>query len=147
MGIKSATADSPETGAKTTVEKQAKVAKAEQILAAVEDSLVQSGVRIPKAHNSTAEAIQSLEDMAATTQILINYLSASDEDKSNEAITILLMQGLTQFGRESVAMQQFFPVFDTIKRRIDASDLEGALGQTRLIQSQLNEIILQIRNG
>jgi hypothetical protein len=79
--------------------------------------------------NDNATRIESFTDMAATTQILINYLSASDENKSHEAISVLLMQGLTQLWPGSVAMQQFFPVFDTIKRRIDASDIQGALRQ------------------
>lgn len=147
MGIKSATADSSETGAQATSETQDKRVKGEEIIATYEDVLARSGVRIPKAHNGTSEAIESLEDMVATTTILINSLSASDEEKSNDGITGLLMQGLTQFGHESVAMQQFFPVFDTIKRRIDASDLPGALGQARLFQSQIKEIISLTRSG
>jgi len=100
-------------------------------------------------NETNSNMIQSLEDVAvsATTQILINHLSAFDEGKSHEAISVLLMQGLTLLGQKSVAMQQFFPVFDTIKRRMDSSDLQGALGQAREFQTQLNEIISLIRKG
>jgi len=53
----------------------------------------------------------------------------------------LLLQALDKFGAESAAMKQFFPVLDAIKSRIDANQLEGALGQTRSFQSQLKEVM------
>jgi hypothetical protein len=71
-------------------------------------------------------------------------LSVDNNDKSHEAVTILLMQGLHTLGAESVAMKQFFPVFDVIKRRIDSGNLPGALGQAELFQTQLSEIITMV---
>ena len=84
-------------------------------------------------NDNKTKVLETLADLATTTQILTGHLSASDEDKSHEAISVLLMQGLHQLGPEAPAMQQFFPVFDTVKRRIDASDLEGALGQAKAL--------------
>jgi hypothetical protein len=50
------------------------------------------------------------------------------------------MQCMTLLGPDSPVMQHFFPVMDTIKRRIDALDLEGALRQTVVFERQINEI-------
>jgi hypothetical protein len=93
------------------------------------------------------QMLNAFDDLGQTTQILINALLRGDNDKSFEAITILLQQGLTYFGAESVVMQQFFPVFDQIKRHIDAADLNSALGQTRVFERQLNEVVELVRNG
>ena len=44
-------------------------------------------------------------------------------------------------------MQQFFPVMDTIKQRIDAMQLQDALRQAELFDSQIREIQTIIANG
>jgi 3-hydroxyisobutyrate dehydrogenase-like beta-hydroxyacid dehydrogenase len=93
------------------------------------------------------QMLNALDDLGQTTKILINALLSGNNAKSHEAITILLQQGLSYFGAESVVMQQFFPVFDQIKRHVDGGDLSSALGQTRVFERQLNEIIELVRNG
>jgi hypothetical protein len=93
------------------------------------------------------QMLNAFNDLGLTTQVLINSLLKGDTAKSQEAITILVQQGLAYFGAKSVAMQQFFPVFDQIKRHIDATDLNSALGQTRVFERQLNEVVELVRNG
>jgi len=79
--------------------------------------------------------------LLATTHILVEHLTRSDEENSHTAVTVLLMQAFTSLGPESVAMKQFFPALEAIKRRIDDSDFESALKQARLFGRQLQEII------
>ncbi len=88
---------------------------------------------------------EGLHVLLASSQILVDALHASDADKAQEAITIMLMQGLDYFGASSELMQQFFPVFVTIKARIDAHHLLTALGQTELLRTQLDEVIALVR--
>ena len=84
--------------------------------------------------------IQNLDVLLETMQVLKPALADEDGDKAHEAITVMLMQGLDLFGAKSVAMQQFFPVMDVIKRRIDDADFSGALRQANLFEKQINEI-------
>lgn len=94
--------------------------------------------------NENESILSALKDLGTTSQILSGHLRSSDSVKAHEAITILLMQGIDHFGPDSVAMRQFFPVFESIKMRIDAKDLNSALGQTETFQKQLQEIIAMI---
>ncbi len=93
------------------------------------------------------QMLYALNDLSLTTQILMDALSNNDSDKSHEAVSVLLMQGLGHLGADSPAMQQFFPVFDNIKRYIDTDDLATALGQTRIFERQLKEIVEIVRNS
>ena len=92
-------------------------------------------------------ALQALGELQTTTGILLAYLVASDAEKSHEAISVMLMQGMEYFGAESPAMQQFFPVWDAIKTHIDNSDLQRAEGQARTWETQLLEMIEIVKNG
>lgn len=91
--------------------------------------------------------LTTLQDLAITTDILIKGLSDKDLDKAHEAVSILLMQGMDFFGAESPAMQQFFPVWDSIKSHIDRSDVPLALGQARTWKAQLHEVISLVKQG
>lgn len=93
------------------------------------------------------QMLYGLNDLSLTTQILIDALSSNESDRSHEAVSVLLMQGLRHFGADSPAMKQFFPVFDNIKRYIDADDLATALGQTKVFERQLKEIVELVRNS
>jgi len=91
--------------------------------------------------------LTALQDLAITTDILIKGLSDNDLDKAHEAVSILLMQGMDFFGAQSTAMQQFFPVWDAIKRHIDQGDVPRALGQARTWKTQLHEVISLVKQG
>lgn len=83
----------------------------------------------------------ALEQWAGTIETLIHHLGEADADASREAVLILLLQGLDLFsGPESVLMQQSFPVLDAIKKKVDASDLDGALKQALLFRQQVGEV-------
>lgn len=90
---------------------------------------------------------QNLDVLLETLTILKSALTKEDDDKAHEAISVMIMQGLHLFGAESVAMKQFFPVMDVIKRRIDGLDLAGALRQAELFETQINEIKTLITQG
>lgn len=90
------------------------------------------------------DIVNALTELRSTSEILVVALKGNDIDKAHEAVSILLMQGIGFFGPKSVVMQQFFPVFDTIKTRIDTNNLAGALGQTELFQVQLKAILAMI---
>jgi hypothetical protein len=96
---------------------------------------------IKAVNNQKQQFLSALDDLSQTVQILTGALTTGDSDKSHEAVTILLQQGLMYFGAESEVMKQFFPVFDRIKRHIDANNLSSALGQTRVFEQQLGEVI------
>ena len=91
--------------------------------------------------NPNEAMLNALRDVAITTEFLIKALEARDLDKAHEAVSIMLMQGMNQFGPQSAVMKQFFPVWDAIKRHIDQSDTDSALGQARLWSKQLQEVI------
>lgn len=97
--------------------------------------------------NENAKVLDALQDLGMTSKILSRYLLAGDSDKAHEAVTILLMQGIDHFGPDSSAMQQFFPVFESIKNRIDQHDLIRALDQTKIFEVQLQEIIGMMPTG
>ncbi len=97
--------------------------------------------------NQQQVMLQALEDLQNTTDILLGGLAASDDEKSLEAISVMLVQGMNHFGGESPAMQQFFPVWDAIKSHIDRSDFERALSQTTTWQNQLRELIETVKAG
>lgn len=88
-----------------------------------------------------------LEDLVPLTDALIDCLAKAEENNAHTAVTALMMHALTSLGQDSVAMKQFFPVFDTIKRRIDVSNLKGALEQAQLFKVQLKEIIDIVQAG
>jgi hypothetical protein len=93
------------------------------------------------------DMLQALEALQNTTDILLGSLAASDGDKSHEAISVMMMQGIDYFGADSPAMQQFFPVWDAIKSHIDGSDFERALSQTTTWQRQLRETVEIVKAG
>ena len=89
----------------------------------------------------------NLDVLLETMSILKAALTKQDGDKAHEAISVMLLQGIQLFGEDSVAMKQFFPVMDVIQRRIDGLDLAGALRQSELFETQINEIKALIRQG
>lgn len=92
--------------------------------------------------NDNREAVSAaLEQWSVTLDTLIRQLVDADEDASHEAVSILLVQGLGLFGGPvSVVMQESFPVLDAIQKKVDASDLDGALRQALVFRQQLEEI-------
>lgn len=88
-----------------------------------------------------ARTLAALGELSVTTDVLVQGLTSSHGDRAHEAICVMLMQGMDFFGRDSVAMKQFFPVWDAIKSHIDRADLPRALQQTETWRIQLREII------
>jgi len=86
------------------------------------------------------QALSALDIQLETMGVLIPALERQDDDKAHEAVTILLTQALDLYGPEHPVFQQFFPVMDTIEKRISSHDLEGALRQARLFLGQLHEV-------
>jgi hypothetical protein len=101
--------------------------------------------------NYIAAIVTQCDELIATVEILIATLSAADVDKSNEAVTILLMQAMDYLGPHSganpIVMQQLFPVMDRIKHQIVGADLAGARRQSALFKKQLLEIRQIIIDG
>jgi hypothetical protein len=96
-------------------------------------------------NDTPGSVIEALDTWNATAGILIQHLAAGDEEAAQEALTILLMQGLGLFGGpESVMMQQAFPVLDGIKTRID---LGGALSRGLEFQRQIGEVRSLVLDG
>ena len=93
------------------------------------------------------QAIANYDILLESLAILKARLGENDDDAAHEAISIMLMQTGDLFGMESVTMQQFFPVMDTVKQRIDAMQLEAALRQAELFEDQIREIQTIIANG
>ena len=83
---------------------------------------------------------QAMDYLLETSVILRDAISQHNEDKSQEAVTILLTQALDFFGQDNPVMAQLFPVFNEIKKRLDADNWEGALSQTDTWISQINEV-------
>lgn len=91
--------------------------------------------------NDNREAVSAaLEAWYGTLGTLIHHLTEADEDASSEAILILLLQGLGSFGGPDSVMGHFFPVLDAIKKKVDASDLAGALSQAQLFRHQIEVV-------
>lgn len=86
------------------------------------------------------QALAAIATMLETTEILLGHLRSEDEEKSHEAISVMLTQALDMYGADSVAFKQFFPVMDTIQKRIANSNISGALRQSELFRTQLDEI-------
>ncbi len=91
--------------------------------------------------------LAALRDLAQSTEVLTRSLDDHDLEKAHEAISVLLMQGLTYFGPESPAMQQFFPVWDAIKNHIDHRDVLRASEQVQVWDRQLHEVISIVEQG
>lgn len=86
------------------------------------------------------QALAALDTLLETVDVLIPALARQDEEKGHEAVTILLTQAMQIYGTEHPVFQQFFPIMDTIERRISSHDLEGAHRQAALFRTQLVEI-------
>lgn len=89
----------------------------------------------------------ALDQLKATTQVLLQALRNKDLDKGHEAISVLLTQGMTMLGRDSPVMQQFFPVWDAIEKHINRLNVADALGQTEIWDRQLDEVIAIVRSA
>ena len=87
---------------------------------------------------------EAIDELCASVDILIGFLKQNNQDQAFEAISIILMQTLDSFGRDSVPTRQFLPVYDTIKDRIDAKNLKGALRQAQRFRQQLDDIRKEI---
>jgi hypothetical protein len=93
------------------------------------------------------QAITALETIQQTVGILAEALSETDEDKPFEAVTILLMQVTDIYGEGHPVFQQYCPVIENIKQRIDCGDREGALRQTTIFGDQLREVVQIVQNS
>lgn len=90
----------------------------------------------------------ALQEWRKSLDELVRHLREANKDAAGEAVFILLLQGLDQFGGpDSPVMEQFGPVLDVIKKRVHAADFEGALRQALSFQRQLDEIDLLMRKG
>lgn len=92
------------------------------------------------------QAIANYDVLLETLAMLKTRLGENDDDGAHEAISVMLMQTRDLFGMESVTMQQFFPVMDTIKQRIDGMLLDAALRQAEAFEGQIREIQTLIAN-
>ena len=89
----------------------------------------------------------ALDAWRANLDILIQHLDAADKDASREAVFVLLLQGLGLFGGPEGPMMHLFPVVDSIRSKIDKSDLDAALRQAILLQQQLEEVRALVCSG
>jgi hypothetical protein len=86
------------------------------------------------------QACAVIDSLLETISILSTALAKGDDDEAHEAVSVLLMQCMSTYGPDHPVMQQFFPVMDVIKTRIDSMELEAALRQTKLLERQLHEV-------
>jgi hypothetical protein len=91
--------------------------------------------------------IKNLDSWRANLDILLRHLAADDKDGSREAVFILLLQGLGFFGGPEGPMMHLFPVVDSIRIKIDKSDLDGASRQALIFRQQLEEVKVLIQDG
>ncbi|MBB5211501.1 hypothetical protein HNQ53_001719 [Microbulbifer hydrolyticus] len=49
-----------------------------------------------------------LNDLRATTEILLGAIRGKDDEKAYEAVSVLLFQGFTMLGKDYPTMQKFF---------------------------------------
>jgi hypothetical protein len=98
-------------------------------------------------NNPPQNPLAVLAVLRETCSILNGALQDKDDDKAHEAVSVLLMQAIQFLGMDSPVMAHLFPPMDVIKRRIDAMDLEGALGQTELFDRQIGEIMDLIKSA
>ncbi len=96
-------------------------------------------------HQNTT--LSTLNDMATTTEILLNQLSIADEENSQEAISMMLTKGMEYFGPDSTAMRQFAPALDAIKSDIDRTELQQAIAHTETWNKQLHEFISVVKKS
>jgi hypothetical protein len=85
--------------------------------------------------------IKVLNELRTTTDILLLALREGDHGKAHEAVSVMLMQGMTMLGEQHPVMQQFFPVWNAIEIHISSGDNARALGQTETWKRQLEEVI------
>jgi len=88
-----------------------------------------------------------LNDFKATTSTLVLALRSEDLDKAHEAVSILLMHGMSHLGPDHAAMKQFMPVWSRIEAHISEGKIENALGQAQLWSRQLDEVITLVENA
>jgi hypothetical protein len=81
-----------------------------------------------------------LREISISLWYLVDALIARDNDKAFEAISVTLLQTMEFYGPDDIAAKEFFPVYEVIKDRIDAGDLDGALRQTRRLLKQIDEV-------
>ena len=88
-----------------------------------------------------------IENLLNTMGILVNALISENNEKSHEAISVLLLQVIDIYGTDSLIYQQYFPVIDAIKNQIDAFNYSAALNQSQVFSRQLNEVKNIILSG
>ena len=88
--------------------------------------------------------IDVLRELQISTNILLGALASNDLEKANEAISVMILQGMGMLGSDHPAMQQFFPVWDAVQKHIELGDVEQATGQAETWNSQLTEVIALI---
>jgi hypothetical protein len=88
----------------------------------------------------------NLDAWRGTLDVLIQHLDAADQDALREDVFVLLLQGLGLFGFEG-PMIHLFPVVDSIRIKIDRSDLDGALRQALSFRKQLEEVRALVCSG
>ena len=93
------------------------------------------------------QAINNFDALLEGITVLQGNLANNDDNGAHESITVILMMSIELFGMESVTMQQLFPVFDNIQRRIDGMQLQEALRQAELCESKIREIQTLIRKS
>lgn len=91
--------------------------------------------------------LKVLIELKVTTDVLLEALRGGDLDKAHEAVSVLLMQGMTMLGRDHPAMQQFFPVWSAIEGHIGGGNVTRALGQSETWSRQLSEVIEIVRKA
>lgn len=106
---------------------------------------IESSIASQPKVQSKESMLLALEELSRTSDVLLNALSLDDEEKSHEAISVILMQGIELLGRRSTAFQQFLPVWEAIRSHIDRGDLSRALGQAQTWKAQLLEVISLVR--
>ncbi len=91
--------------------------------------------------------VNALNEFKTTTEILLQALRTDDLEKAHEAVSVLLMQGMTMLGQEHPAMQQFFPVWNAIETHVTSGNVDRALGQAETWSRQLEEVIKIVQAG
>jgi len=91
--------------------------------------------------------VKNLDSWLGNLDLLLRHLAADDEDGAREAVFVLLIQGLGLFGGpEEEPMGHLFPVLDSIKGKIEKSNLDAALRQALLFRQQLEEVKVLIQD-
>ena len=86
------------------------------------------------------QAPAGIDTLIETVDILIKHLSEADEDKSHEAISVMLLQVMHFGAPDSDFMQLLFPVMDRLQRLIVSSNRGEALEQADLFKTQIQEV-------